>query len=256
MSAVLPQSASLDGAARGLPRWLHAWSRMGTRHLVAWLLASALMSVVDFTAMIDKLGKPGVSLMMAFDLTTSLILFGTTLLAWVAATDGAPISGRARNVRVGWAIVIGAVAAACLVGAADAGAGDRQAVVGDVGQGQATASPVPRADRQRDPVRCVVGPVRGRGRGDTAPRPHERSHPRDAARAGGTRARCSGVAPGCDAGAGRAAVPVRHARGHRAPVPEGHELAPPRISTGSLPICAWPCRGCASPARRWPPRSS
>jgi hypothetical protein len=87
---------------------------MGTRHLVAWLLASALMSVVDFTAMIDKLGKPGVSLMMAFDLTTSLILFGTTLLAWVAATDGAPSSGRARNVRVGWAIVIGAVAAACI----------------------------------------------------------------------------------------------------------------------------------------------
>jgi hypothetical protein len=114
MSAVLPQSASLDGAARGLPRWLHAWSGMGSRHLVAWLLASALMSVVDFTAVIDKLGKPGVSLMMAFDLTTSLILFGTTLLAWVAATDGAPISGRARNVRVGWAIVIGAVAAACI----------------------------------------------------------------------------------------------------------------------------------------------
>ncbi len=58
MSAVLPQSATLEAAPRGLPRWLHAWSRMGTRHLVAWLLASALMSVVDFTAMIDKLGKP------------------------------------------------------------------------------------------------------------------------------------------------------------------------------------------------------
>jgi hypothetical protein len=114
MSAVLPQSATLDSAPRGLPRWFHAWATMGSRHLVAWLLASALMSVVDFTAMIDKLGKPGVSLMMAFDLATSLILFGTTLLAWVAATDGAPISGRARDVRVGWAIVIGAVAAACI----------------------------------------------------------------------------------------------------------------------------------------------
>jgi len=114
MSAVLPRSAAAGSAARGLPRWLHAWSRMGSRHLVAWLLASALMSVVDFTAMIDKLGKPGVSLTMGFDLATSLILFGTTLLAWVAATDGAPSSGRARNLRVAWAIVIGAVAAACI----------------------------------------------------------------------------------------------------------------------------------------------
>lgn len=114
MSAVLPQSATLGSAPRGLPRWLRAWSGMGARHLVAWLLASALMSVVDFTAVIDKLDKPGVSLMMAFDLATSLILFGTTLLAWVAATDGAPSSGRARNVRVAWAIVIGAVTAACI----------------------------------------------------------------------------------------------------------------------------------------------
>jgi hypothetical protein len=114
MSAVLHQSATLGSAPRGLPRWLRAWSGMGARHLVAWLLASALMSVVDFTAMIDKLGKPGVPLMMAFDLATSLILFGTTLLAWVAATDGVPSSGRARDVRVAWAIVIGAVAAACI----------------------------------------------------------------------------------------------------------------------------------------------
>ncbi len=114
MSAVLPQSAALNRGPHGPARWLQAWSRMGTRHLAAWLLASALMSVVDFTALIDKLDKPGVSLMMAFDLSTSLILFGTTLLAWVAATDGAPISGRARNVRVAWAIVAGAVAAACL----------------------------------------------------------------------------------------------------------------------------------------------
>ena len=39
----------------------------------------------------DKLDKPGVSLLMAFDMLSSLVIFGATLLAWVAATDGAPI---------------------------------------------------------------------------------------------------------------------------------------------------------------------
>jgi Histidine kinase len=112
MSAVLPQASAPDSGPHGVARWIHAWSRMGTRHAVAWLLASALMSVVDATALLDKLDKPGVSLLMAFDMLSALVIFGATLLAWVAATDGAPTRGHARNVRVGWAIVIGAVAAA------------------------------------------------------------------------------------------------------------------------------------------------
>ena len=115
MSAVLPQTSTLNSGPHGVTRWMHAWSKMGMRHAVAWLLASALMSVVDATALIDKFDKPGASLLMAFDILSALIIFGTTLLAWVAATDGAPISGHARNVPVGWAIVIGAVAAAFLL---------------------------------------------------------------------------------------------------------------------------------------------
>jgi hypothetical protein len=115
MSAVLPQAGALDHGPHGVARWVRAWSKMGTRHVAAWLLASAMMSVVDFTALIDKFDKPGVSLLMAFDMISALIIFGTTLLAWVAATDGAPINGRERNVRVAWAIVIGAVAAAFIL---------------------------------------------------------------------------------------------------------------------------------------------
>ncbi len=88
---------------------------MGSRHAAAWLLASAMMSVVDFTAVIEKLDKPGVALLVAFDMLSALVIFGATLLAWVAATDGAPISGRERDVRVAWAIVIGAVAAALVL---------------------------------------------------------------------------------------------------------------------------------------------
>jgi len=115
MSAVLPRPAATEPALRGLPRWLHAWSKLDSRHVTAWLLASAMMIVVDFTALVDKLHKPGVTLMIAFEMLGAMTIFGTTLLAWIAATDGAADSGRARNVRVAWAVVLGGTAAACIL---------------------------------------------------------------------------------------------------------------------------------------------
>ena len=117
MSAVLPKpnTAVLGGAGGEVSRWLQGWSKMGGRHAVAWLFASSLMSVVDWTALIDKLDKPNVHFMMAFDMLTSLVLFGVTLLAWVASTEGAPISGRERNARVVWAAVIAAIVAAVII---------------------------------------------------------------------------------------------------------------------------------------------
>jgi Histidine kinase len=114
MSVVLPNSTVLAGGAHGVSRWMQGWSKMGRRHVVAWLFAASLMSVVDWTALIDKLDKPNVHFLMAFDLLTSLILFGVTLLAWIAATEGAPLSGRERNTRVAWAVAIAAVVAACI----------------------------------------------------------------------------------------------------------------------------------------------
>ena len=114
MSVVLPRTPALVSDLRGVPRWWRAWSAMNRRHLAAWLLASASMAVVDLTAVVDKLQMPGVSKIMAWDWMTSLIIFGFALLAWVAAVDGAPSSGHTRNVRVGWAIVVAAVLAACI----------------------------------------------------------------------------------------------------------------------------------------------
>jgi hypothetical protein len=99
----------------GVARWFRAWSHMGLRHLAAWLLASALMSVVDLTALVDKFDKPGASLLMAFDMLSALVIFGAALLTWVAAVEGAPVSGRERNVRVAWAIVISAIVAALVL---------------------------------------------------------------------------------------------------------------------------------------------
>ena len=90
MSVVLPRSPALDSGLRGVPRWWRAWSAMNRRHLAAWLLASASMAVVDLTAVVDKLHMAGVSKIMAWDWVTALIIFGFSLLAWVAAVDGAP----------------------------------------------------------------------------------------------------------------------------------------------------------------------
>jgi len=114
MSVVLPRSPTLDSGLRGVPRWWRAWSEMNRRHFAAWLLASASMAVVDLTAVVDKLHMTGVSKIVAFDWVTALIIFGFSLLAWVAAVDGVPASGHTRNVRVGWAVIVAAVLAACI----------------------------------------------------------------------------------------------------------------------------------------------
>jgi hypothetical protein len=114
MSAVLPRSGAPQTTTRGMVLWTRAWASMGRRHLAAWLLATAAMSAVDLTAVVDKLDKPGISMIIAWDVAVSLILFGAALLTWVAAVEGAPASGRERNIAVAWAIVISAAVAACV----------------------------------------------------------------------------------------------------------------------------------------------
>jgi hypothetical protein len=70
--------------------WWSAWSRMGWAHLVAVLMASLLMTVVDASIWVDKLDKPGVAKVLAFGLANSMLLFGVTMLAWVAAAYDSP----------------------------------------------------------------------------------------------------------------------------------------------------------------------
>jgi Histidine kinase len=115
MSAVLPRSARLESAPHGVLAWIRSWSTLNRQHLAAWLVASVATAAVDLAAVVDKLHKPGISIIIAFDVASSLAIFGAALLAWVAATEGAPSSGRERNVRVAWAIVASAVVAACIV---------------------------------------------------------------------------------------------------------------------------------------------
>ena len=115
MSVVLPRPAALDSGVRGVARWWRAWSGLNRKHFAAWLLATAMMAVVDATEVLDKLHHPNLSKIVLFDLATSLVIFGLALLAWVAAVEGAPGSGRERNIRVAWSVVIAAVLAACIV---------------------------------------------------------------------------------------------------------------------------------------------
>lgn len=115
MSAVLHPASAAEVALHAPARWLRAWAKMDARHVTVWLLASFTMMVVDFTALVDKLDKPGVTLMIAFEMFSALVCFGMALLAWMAATDGAADSGRARTVRVAWAIAAGGTAAAVIL---------------------------------------------------------------------------------------------------------------------------------------------
>ena len=48
---------------------------MGWAHLVAVLMASLLMTVVDASIWIDKLDKPGIAQVLAFNLAGSMLLF-------------------------------------------------------------------------------------------------------------------------------------------------------------------------------------
>jgi hypothetical protein len=101
--------------------WWSAWSRMGWAHLVAVLMASLLMTVVDASIWVDKLDKPGVAKVLAFGLANSMLLFGVTMLAWVAAAYDSAAGGPARTWRLVWVVVASAaLTAAITVPTADA----------------------------------------------------------------------------------------------------------------------------------------
>jgi hypothetical protein len=102
-----------SGVAAAATWWL-AWSRMGWAHLGAILVASLLTTVISGSIWVDKLDKPGVAQVMVFDFVGSMLLFGITLLAWVAATYEAPSSGAARSRRLAWAIVVGSILTAAI----------------------------------------------------------------------------------------------------------------------------------------------
>jgi hypothetical protein len=113
MSAVLTPGRTLYPVTIG--RWWEAWRQMGWRHLAALVLASMLMLIVDWAILIDKLDKPGIATLMAFDAGVAIGSLGIMLLAWVAASYEAPASGPERTRRLAYAVAVSAVLSAALV---------------------------------------------------------------------------------------------------------------------------------------------
>ena len=85
--------------------------RVTRGHLVAVLLATLVISVLDFAYFFDKLGKPGIWRVVAFEPIVSLVIFTSALLAWLVVA--AKPSERTRWSR----LVAAAVASAALAAA-------------------------------------------------------------------------------------------------------------------------------------------
>ncbi len=77
-------------------------------------MASFLMTVVDASIWIDKLDKPGIAQVLAFNLVGSMLLFSLTMLGWVGATYDAPAGGAARIWRLVWVVVASAALTAAI----------------------------------------------------------------------------------------------------------------------------------------------
>ena len=70
------------------PAKRHRSIRVTRGHLVAVLLATLVTSVLDFAFLFDKLGKPGIWKIFAFEPVTSLAIYSSALLAWlIVAAD-------------------------------------------------------------------------------------------------------------------------------------------------------------------------
>lgn len=93
--------APVQSAAR------HRFIRVTRGHVAAVLLATLVTSVLDLAYLFDKLGKPGIWKVIAFEPVVSLLIFTSALLAWLVVA--AESNGRTR-----WSILI----AASLVSAA------------------------------------------------------------------------------------------------------------------------------------------
>ena len=73
-------SARTDEFDQALPSGRAATQSRAIRvtrgHLVAVLLATLVTSVLDFSFLFDKLGKPGIWKILAFEPLTSLLIYG------------------------------------------------------------------------------------------------------------------------------------------------------------------------------------
>ena len=121
MSAVVELPGHVLRERPFVSRCLAAWSKLDRHHALGLLLASALMTVVDSSAIADKIGKPGVMSIFGYDLFVTSVLFTITLLVWSAAVYGHAPAGRERMRALAIAVLLsGLLSAAIAVPAGNA----------------------------------------------------------------------------------------------------------------------------------------
>ena len=96
-------------------RCVKAWTRLDRRHGLALVLGTFLVAVHDISLLADKLARPGVGKIVAFDMFSTIVLFGITLLVWSAATYGHAATGPARNRAIALAVLVSGVLAAVVI---------------------------------------------------------------------------------------------------------------------------------------------
>jgi hypothetical protein len=96
-------------------RCVKAWTSLDHRHGLALIIGTLLVTVHDISLLADKLTRPGVGKVIAFDTFSTIVLFGITLLAWSAATYGHAPTGNARNRALALAIVVSGALASLVV---------------------------------------------------------------------------------------------------------------------------------------------
>lgn len=96
-------------------RWLRAWTRLTWRHALGVALATSMTGVIDLSVLVDKFGRPGVPVIIGFDLFASVLLFTITLLAWSAAVADRAPGDPARTRALVMAVLVSGLLAACIV---------------------------------------------------------------------------------------------------------------------------------------------
>lgn len=110
MSVVLPGQPHIAGSLARLGQRIY--TKLTWRHGLAVVLATLALSVSDLAYLYEKLDKPGVTLIVAFNALTSLLLFGFAVVAWMVAVESD--TGGKRLWKLSAAIVLSAALATAI----------------------------------------------------------------------------------------------------------------------------------------------
>ncbi len=113
MNAVLTHRQ--HAVATPLPQiWQRIYLQLTWRHGLAVLLATLAMTVADFAYLVEKIGRPGVSVIITFNALSALVLFSFALIGWMIAVES-DAGARTRRWGLLAAIVISAALTAAML---------------------------------------------------------------------------------------------------------------------------------------------